>query len=36
MDYLIIGVLAAAFGAIGTLFLHKYLKWQKEYKNEEE
>ena len=36
MEYLIIGVLAAAFGVSVTVFAHKLKSWRKEENDEEE
>ena len=36
INYIIIGVLAAAFGVALTLFLHKFGLWKKKHSDDEE
>ena len=36
INYIIIGVLAAVFGLVLTLFLHKFGLWNKKYNDDED
>ena len=36
INYIIIGVLAAAFGVVLTIFLHKLGMWKKKYSEDED